>query len=279
MTASENYTYERIAKAIDFIQENRLRQPQLEEIAAHVNMSPTHFQRVFADWAGISPKRFLQYSTLQHAKSLLKTEHTLFDTTETVGLSTTSRLHDLFVSFEAMTPNEFKQQGKGIAIHYSFVSTLFGEALVASTTKGICYFHFITSEPEGLAHLNNEFPYAEFSEQHTDLHEQAKNLFDPETSVEHIKLHLKGTPFQLKVWSALLKIPFGELRSYGTIATEIGEENASRAVGTAIGKNPVAFLIPCHRVIQQSGNIGGYMWGETRKRALLAYEHCKSETV
>lgn len=237
-------------------------------------MSPFHFQRLFTEWAGVSPKKFLQYISLQHAKQLLKNkEVTLFDVTHEMGLSGTGRLHDLFVNIEGMTPGEYKNGGAKLCIHYSYAQSPFGKLLVASTYKGVCAMFFMEHEDLALEQLQVAFPNAQLICQIDELQTNALRFFDQDWDhLPSVKLHLKGTDFQLKVWEALLKVPQGTLCSYGDIAQRIQSPKASRAVGTAIGSNPVAFLIPCHRVIQSSGAFGGYMWGPTRKKAIIGWE-------
>lgn len=266
--------YQRVEKAIAFIRANALRQPSLGEIAEAVHVSPQHFQRLFVEWAGVSPKKFLQYTSLNHAKQLLKNESaTLFDTAHDVGLSTSSRLHDLFVNIEGMTPGEFKNGGAALTINYSTHSTKFGNVLVASTTKGVCFMGFDTEKLSAYDDVMNRFPNAKFLEQKDDFQDKALEIFSCDWSnLKTVKLHLKGSDFQLNVWRALLTIPSASLNTYGQLAEGLGNAKASRAVGTAIGSNPVAFLIPCHRVIQSSGHLGGYMWDENRKSALIAWE-------
>ncbi|QNF33762.1 methylated-DNA--[protein]-cysteine S-methyltransferase [Adhaeribacter swui] len=274
MNAQDLLHYNRIAEAIDYIQTNFKSQPNLEEVAEKVHLSPFHFQRVFNEWAGTSPKKFLQYTTVNYAKRLLtENQVTLFDAAYHTGLSSTSRLHDLFVNIEGMTPAEYKNGGKTLTINYSFAATLFGNMIIASTAKGVCYMAFHENEKLSLAALQAKFQNATFR-QHQDLVQQNALLFFNHdwTQLNQVKLHLKGTPFQLKVWEALLKIPLGQLATYGSIARQVELPHASRAVGTAIGSNPVAFLIPCHRVIQASGNLGGYMWGTTRKKVIIGWE-------
>lgn len=274
MGAQNNIDYGRIAEAIEYIKANFKSQPNLDEVAGEVHLSPSHFQRMFTDWAGTSPKKFLQFTSVEHAKKVLKEEQaTLFDTTLETGLSSTSRLHDLFVSIEGMTPAEYKNGGKNLHINYSFAESPFGQLLVASTSKGICAMAFENNEEEALQNLQKKFPNATFKRNLDLLQQNALFIFQNDWSkLNQIKLHLSATPFQLKVWDALLKIPQGKLTSYGAIAKEIAAPRASRAVGTAIGSNPVAFLIPCHRVIQASGNLGGYAWGNTRKTAMIGWE-------
>jgi len=266
--------YQRIEKAIQFIRSNFKNQPNLNEVAAHVALSPFHFQRLFTDWAGVSPKKFQQYLSLEHAKSILKSDKkaTLFDVTHYTGLSGTGRLHDLFISIEGMTPGEFKNEGSNLLISYSFSDTPFGKVIIGSTFKGICYLSFIESEKSGKENLMSYFSKAKFEEKKSELHQTALSFFERHVAHQKLKLHLKGTEFQLKVWEALLKIPSGQLLSYGHLANNIKSPKASRAVGSAIGSNPVAFLIPCHRVIQAGGNFGNYMWGPDRKASIIGWE-------
>ena len=266
--------YNRIAEAIEYIKQNFRDQPNLDEVAQKVHLSPFHFQRLFNEWAGTSPKKFLQYISIEHAKKLLKdSQATLFDTAMETGLSGTSRLHDLFINIEGMTPAEYKNGGKSLSINYSFAESPFGNIIVASTAKGVCYMAFNDEEDSALADLKTIFPNASFTRKLDMIQQNALFIFQSDWSkLNQIKLHLKGTEFQLKVWETLLKIPMGGLATYGSIAKRIEKANASRAVGTAIGQNPVAYLIPCHRVIQSSGEFGGYMWGSTRKSAILGWE-------
>lgn len=277
MKENTQYTYDTIAKAIEYIKQNFKKQPSLDELAKHVHLSPFHFQRLFSEWAGVSPKKFIQYLSVDYAKSLLKEKQaSLFDATYHTGLSSTSRLHELFVNIEGMSPMEYKNHGKGLLISFSFYESAFGKVIAANTQKGICYLAFYEDETIAIAEMKKRFSAAEFHHQSTAMQASALQLFHGETDLPSIKLHLKGTPFQLKVWQALLSIPQGQLISYGNLAQKIETEKASRAVGTAIGSNPIAYLIPCHRVIQSTGNIGGYMWGETRKNAIIAWEASKN---
>ncbi|WP_308003105.1 methylated-DNA--[protein]-cysteine S-methyltransferase [uncultured Chryseobacterium sp.] len=277
MSTQNQIDYERIAKAIDYIRSNFKLQPSLEEVAEKIHLSPAHFQKMFSDWAGTSPKKFLQFISLEHAKSLLKEEKaSLFDTAYETGLSSTSRLHDLFVKIEGMSPAEYKNGGKSLNINYSFSESPFGKVIAASTEKGICYMAFETDHHKALGDLQAKFPNASFFERKDDFQSNALSIFSKDwTELNTIKLHLKGTDFQLKVWESLLTIPMGKLSTYGNLADKIGNPNASRAVGTAIGSNPVAFLIPCHRVIQSTGKIGGYMWGSERKQLIIGWESSK----
>lgn len=274
MSEQQSINYKRIAEAIDFIKNNFRDQPNLDEVAAHVNLSPFHFQRLFSDWAGTTPKKFLQYISIEHAKKILmERQATLFETAFEAGLSGTGRLHDLFVKIEGMSPAEYRDGAKNLSINYNFSESPFGKLIVSSTMKGVCYMAFEENEVKALSDLKEKFPKATFTHSTDELQRNAMFIFQSDwRNLSEIKLHLKGTDFQLKVWEALLKIPMGMLTTYGKIAEKIGNDNASRAVGTAIGSNPVAFLIPCHRVIQSTGNIGGYMWGTTRKTAIIGWE-------
>ncbi len=278
MLTNEKTNYNRITEAIEYIKANFKEQPNLDEIAKKINLSPFHFQRLFTEWAGVSPKTFLQYISIEYAKKLLKeNKETLLETTYKTGLSGTGRLHDLFVKIEGMTPAEYKNGGKNLVINYSFDESPFGNIIVASTEKGVCYLAFFEEIQEGFLLLKNEFPNALFHEKSDSFQQNALIIFQNDWSkLNQVKLHLKGTDFQLKVWEALLKIPMGKLSTYGNIAASIENPKASRAVGTAIGKNPVTFLIPCHRVIQSTGIIGGYMWGNTRKTAIIGWECSKT---
>jgi AraC family transcriptional regulator of adaptative response/methylated-DNA-[protein]-cysteine methyltransferase len=277
MTTQEEYNYRRIAEAIEYIQAHFRVQPALHEVARHIHLSPYHFQRLFTEWAGVSPKKFLQYISVEHAKQVLKDgQSTLFDAAYRTGLSGTGRLHDLFLSIEGMTPGEFKNGGKNLSIVYEFLHTPFGRALAAATEKGVCFMAFDDNEENVLDELFRHFPNATFRRQFSPYISAIHQIFEPDTNgMTHLKLHLRGTPFQLKVWEALLKVPNGNLTTYGELATQVDQQGASRAVGTAVGKNPVAFLIPCHRVIRSNGLVGGYRWGTTRKTAMIGWEAAK----
>ncbi|HVW59274.1 MAG TPA: methylated-DNA--[protein]-cysteine S-methyltransferase [Puia sp.] len=270
--------YDRIATAIDYIRTHFKEQPDLNVVAEKIHLSPFHFQRLFTDWAGVSPKKFLQYLSIEHAKSMLQDKGaTLFDTAFDTGLSGTGRLHDLFIGIEGMTPGEYKNGGEALPINYSFAESPFGEIIVASTPKGICYLAFIDDRDKALAELKAQFPNARYRQTVDLIQQNALYIFSQDwSSLSDVKLHLKGTPFQLKVWEALLNIPMGRLSTYGAISETIGNPAASRAVGSAIGSNPVAFLIPCHRVIRSTGDTGGYHWGGTRKRAIIGWEAAKT---
>ncbi len=279
MTDQQHINYQRIEKAITYINDHFKDQPSLEEIAAAIHVSPFHFQRMFTEWAGVSPKKFMQYMSVEYAKGLLKNRNaTLWDTAYETGLSGTSRLHDLFINIEGMTPGEYKNGGAGLNINYSFAESPFGKLIVASTAKGVCHMFFEEDESRALAELKKRFPGATYYQITDKFQQDALFIFQKDWKyLDQIKLHLAGTPFQIKVWESLLKIPMGCLRTYGDIAQSIDKPNASRAVGTTIGANPVAFLIPCHRVIRGSGKIGGYMWGPARKTAIIGWEAAQNE--
>ncbi len=274
MKEQEKTNYSRIEEAISYINNNFKSQPSLEEIAAKIHVSPFHFQKIFTEWAGVSPKEFLQYISIDYAKNLLKERQlTLSDAAYDTGLSGASRLHDLFIKIEGMTPGEFKNGGENLLINYSYAESPFGKMLVASTSKGICQMSFIESEQKAFNELQQSFPNARYKQVVDLIQQNALYIFTHDWSkLDQIKLHLKGTEFQIKVWETLLKIPVGGLSTYGNIAKEIGNTNAARAVGTAIGSNPIAYLIPCHRVIRSTGVIGEYMWGTVRKTALIGWE-------
>ncbi len=270
--------FERIEKAIIFITEHFKEQPELDEVAKQVYLSPYHFQRMFKNWAGVSPKKFLQYISIEHAKALLHNNASLADVSFETGLSGASRLHDLFVNIEGMTPGEYKNGGESLQINYSHAETPFGDVLIASTQKGICHIAFTQGQSTTVNELKSIFPNAVI-EQKTDLLQQtALQVFNgsPQNSSQ-LKLHLKGTPFQLKVWQALLNIPSGQLSTYSAVAQKIHAPKAQRAVGSAIGCNPVAYLIPCHRVIRSTGIFGEYRWGSARKSALIGWEAARAD--
>jgi AraC family transcriptional regulator of adaptative response/methylated-DNA-[protein]-cysteine methyltransferase len=265
--------FQRIEKAIHFIKDHFKEQPELDEIAAHIHLSPFHFQRLFKDWAGVSPKKFLQYISVEYSKQLLDKQLSLSDTSFETGLSGTSRLHDLFISIEGMTPGEYKNGGENLLINYSHAETPFGDVLIASTPKGICHLSFIDRLEEGVNELKQSFEQAQFVQKTDILQQNALTIFNRDWSdLSQVKLHLKGTAFQLKVWQALLQIPTGTATTYTDIANKIRLPKAVRAAGTAIGHNPVAFLIPCHRVIRSTGITGGYRWHPDRKTAMIGWE-------
>ncbi|MHA4847608.1 bifunctional helix-turn-helix domain-containing protein/methylated-DNA--[protein]-cysteine S-methyltransferase [Flavitalea antarctica] len=278
---TQEINYQRIATAIAYIRNNFREQPDLDKVAAEIHLSPFHFQKMFSEWAGVSPKKFLQYLTVEHAKNILRqNKATNADVAFETGLSGTGRLHDLFISIEGMTPGEYRNGGQDLLINYSFAASPFGRVLTGSTSKGICFMAFADEDATALESLKLKFPKAAYR-QSTDRNQQnALSVFTRDgQSLTKIKLHLKGSPFQLKVWETLLRIPSGNLETYGGIASKVQNPAASRAVGTAIGENPVAYLIPCHRVIQAAGRMGGYHWGQTRKAAMIGWEAAQLEPV
>ena len=263
--------YQLIEQAIQYIETNLNRQPDLDEIAAACGLSEYHFQRIFTRWAGISPKRFMQFLTKEHAKELLARSGNLLDTTHQVGLSSLGRLHDLFITTEAVTPGEYRSHGAGLTIHYGLHPTPFGRCLIAATERGICHLSFVqTGEGAAIDQLAAEWREAGMTEDHRSTAPLVSHIFSG--SGTPLKLHLRGTNFQIKVWEALLNIPAGGVTTYEQIAGRIGSPKAVRAVGTAVGHNPVAVLIPCHRVIRKAGGFGNYRYGTARKKALLAME-------
>jgi AraC family transcriptional regulator of adaptative response/methylated-DNA-[protein]-cysteine methyltransferase len=281
MKENEKTNFSRIEEAIDYITTHFKTQPGLDEVAQKVHLSPYHFQRLFTDWAGVSPKKFLQYISVEYAKNILKEKQaSLFEAAFETGLSGTGRLHDLFINIEGMTPGEYKNGGESLLINYSFAESPFGDILVASTHKGICHMAFAEDEQQALAVLQKEFPNAQYKQMVDLIQQNALYIFTKDwKNLSKIKLHLKGTAFQIKVWETLLKIPMGQLSTYRDIAEKLQNPKASRAVGSAIGDNPVAFLIPCHRVIQSTGAFGQYHWGSTRKTAMIGWEAAKTSST
>ncbi len=275
--------YERIELAIRFLQSHHHEQPALSEMARSVNLSEYHFQRLFSRWVGISPKRFMQYLTKEQAKHLLTQSKDLLSVSHATGLSGPSRLHDLFVTCEAVTPGEYKQRGEGVEIRYGIHPSPFGECLVALTDRGICNLMFVQDHEQDAAitFLRDNWPAAEFTEDYSGTRvviEQMMELFQTRSSTP-LRLFLSGTNFQIKVWEALLQILPGSVVSYEDVAIHIGMPGASRAVGNAISRNPIPVLIPCHRVIRKSGEFGYYRWGASRKKALLGWEMAKVDLV
>ena len=267
--------YLRIEQAITYLENHYKDQPSLEEIATNIGLSEFHFQRVFTRWAGVSPKRFLQFLTKEGAKDLLNQSENLLDTTHQVGLSSLGRLHDLFVTTEAVTPGEYKSRGEGVTIRYGIHLTPFGKCLIGLTERGICHLGFVqTSEGDAIDNLVSDWKEARMIEDYRATAALVEPIFDLRynTRIKPLTLYLRGTNFQLKVWEALLAIPAGSVTTYEGIASRIGKPAATRAVGTAVGYNPIAVLIPCHRVIRKVGEFGNYRYGPLRKKALLAYE-------
>ena len=265
--------YLRIEQAILYLETHYKDQPSLEDVAANVGLSEYHFQRLFTRWAGVSPKRFLQFVTKESAKELLKRSENLLDTTHQIGLSSLGRLHDLFVTTEAVTPGEYKSSGAGVTIRYGIHPTPFGKCLIATTDRGICHLGFVqSSEGDAIDELVAEWKQAKMIEDSKSTELMLEPIFDLDYRGKPLGLHLRGTNFQLKVWEALLQIPAGTVTTYKGIAERIGNPKALRAVGTAVGHNPIAVLIPCHRVINTVGEFGKYRYGAVRKKALLVRE-------
>ena len=271
--------YLRIEQAILYLENHYKDQPSLEDVAANIGLSEYHFQRLFTRWAGVSPKRFLQFVTKENAKGLLDRSENLLDTTHQTGLSSLGRLHDLFVNTEAVSPGEYKSRGAGVTIRYGIHPTPFGKCLIATTDRGICHLGFVqTGEGDAIDNLVADWKQATMIEDHKSTSSLVEPIFDLGYRGKPLSVHLRGTNFQLKVWEALLQIPTGAVTTYEGIASRIGKPNAMRAVGTAIGHNPIAVLIPCHRVIRKVGEFGNYRYGALRKKALLAREFSVSHT-
>ncbi len=268
--------YKTVEKAIGYLEENFQDQPSLEKIAASVHLSKYHFQRTFKRWAGVTPSQFLHYLTVEYAKERLQEAQSIFDTTLDAGLSSPGRLHDLFVTFEAMTPGEYKNLGKDLVIHYGIHPSPFGECLLATTERGICALRFISpdGEEQVIEQLKSEWSEATFVREQELTGEVVRKLFSPYKPEKRreFHLHLKGTNFQYQVWQALLKVPPGSMVTYGDVANKMGKPTAARAVANAVANNPVAYLIPCHRVIRSTGKAHQYRWGSTRKKAILGWE-------
>ena len=270
--------YQIVEQAIKYLETNFREQPELSDVARHVGLSEAHFQRLFRRWAGISPKRFLQYLTAQHARELLTNSRSVLDVSYAVGLSGGGRLHDLMLNVVAATPGEVKSGGAGMDIKYGFHESPFGEAMIATTDRGLCALAFVQHDDREhlLDELHARWPAAEISESKIATQKYARMIFGD--SAGDITLFVKGTNFQIRVWEALLRVPSGRAVTYEDIAFSIGQPTAVRAVGAAVGQNPIAYLIPCHRVLRKSGVFGEYHWGSTRKKALLVYESARSES-
>lgn len=273
---SSTTDYERVARAIAYLYRHAGMQPDLAAIARHVHLSEFHFQRLFLRWAGVSPKRFLQHLTLERAKARIACFGSVMEASADVGLSGPGRLHDLFVTLEAMSPGEYKSGGAGLEIAFGIHESPFGPVLIASTARGICALRFLERAGKRAAEdvLRSEWPEARLEIDRTQVRELGARIFAPLSSPSEkpLALLVKGTNFQMQVWRALLRLPVGALATYGAIAARLRRPGGARAVGTAVAANPIAYLIPCHRVIRESGHLGGYRWGETRKAAILGWE-------
>lgn len=280
MNNNNTYTYEQIARAIDYLTANFREQPPLSQLAETANLSEFHFQRLFTEWAGVSPKKFSQYLTLEYAKAQLREGAPLAAVAQDSGLSGTGRLHDLFVTIEGVTPGQFKQAGAGLLLTYGLFDSPFGTYVMGLINGKIALLHFLTDEDESAKRAREitamAWPEATLQYDSSAVQPVADQIFPLASAVpppqQRLQVLLRGTSFQLKVWEALLKIPEGRLASYDQIAVAIGQPAASRAVGTAIGSNPVGYLIPCHRIIKKTGLFGGYRWGSGRKQAMLGWE-------
>jgi AraC family transcriptional regulator of adaptative response/methylated-DNA-[protein]-cysteine methyltransferase len=276
MFSQASIDYKRIEKAIQFLAENFHSQPSLKEIAGNIHVSEFHFQRLFTRWVGISPKRFLQFLTKEHAKTLLEKSINLLDVTYESGLASPGRLHDLFVTCEAVTPGQYKTRGAGLEIAYGYHATPFGECMLAKTDRGICGLSFVQigGRQPVFADLKNRWANAKLVENPQVTQSLVRQIFSPSQTKNAAPLHLilNGTNFQIKVWEALIKIPMGAVVSYESVAAHIGMPKAARAVGNAVGSNPVSFIIPCHRVIRKTAEFGNYGGGVARKLAILGWE-------
>lgn len=280
MTREDNrYHFNVMRRAIDAIDAAGGRQMPLDELARRLDMSPAHFQRVFSRWVGVSPKKYQQYLTLDHAKSLLTGHFTMLDAAYEAGLSGTGRLHDLFLRWEAMSPGEYARMGEGLTVFWGWFDSPFGPALVMGTERGICGIAFAaeTGAEAAMEDLTGRWPKADFVEDPMMLRPWVLNAFGAASNDIKTPIYMIGAPFQIKVWEALMRIPSGQVTTYSEIAKSIGNPRAVRAVGTAVGRNPVSWLIPCHRALRKSGGLGGYHWGLPVKRALLAWEGARAD--
>jgi AraC family transcriptional regulator, regulatory protein of adaptative response / methylated-DNA-[protein]-cysteine methyltransferase len=262
--------YARIERAIRFLEDRHHEQPALEDLAGHLGLSPFHLQRLFSRWAGVSPKRFLQFLTVEHAKAALRESRSVLEAAYATGMSGPGRLHDLFVAVEAVTPGEFKSGGAGLTLRWGLSESPFGTCFLAATDRGVCALSFVRGQAEGLEALRTEWPSARLVEERREMVALTERIFS--SAGKAPGLLLKGTNFQLKVWSALLRVPQGAVTSYEALAADAGLRGATRAVASAVAANPVAYLIPCHRVIRKSAQLGEYHWGAHRKQAILAWE-------
>lgn len=279
---SQQLNYERVADAIEYLNNHFREQPELQDVAAHVHLSPEHFQRIFTEWAGVSPKKFTQYLTIDYLRSRFHEFSSVQDAADASGLSSQSRVYDLFVNIEGVTPDEFRQQGRGVQIRYGFHDTPFGECFIAATERGVCGLSFVSdaSPQVEFGRFEQKWKFAQIEENQEFTRKIIETVFHPVANRSpKITLLVQGTNFQLKVWEALLNIPAGSVTTYEHIARSIGHPNAMRAVGTAIGSNPVGYLIPCHRVIKKAGQIGQYHWGAVRKRAIIGWEMAHATTA
>lgn len=276
-----NINYQRIEQAIKYLEDNFQRQPELDEVAERVHLSPFHFQRIFTEWAGISPKRFLQFLTVDFLKSKLTESRNIVEAAEAAGLSSQSRVYDLFTTLEAVTPQEYKLRGSGIRIEYGFHETPFGSVLIGVTDRGICWLSFVNMDDEPKAEMEKMKEHWHNSVFHQDqklTSDFVEKIFGHEVTQTQSKIHVlvKGTNFQVKVWEALLRLPIGSVTTYQNIARQINNPKAMQAVGSAVGSNHIAYLIPCHRVIRKDGILGEYRWSAARKKSIIGWEMAKA---
>lgn len=279
VSTETNINYQRIEQAIKFLEENFQRQPELDEVAEKVHLSPFHFQRIFTEWAGISPKRFLQFLTVDYLKKKLLQSKNLIDAADAAGLSSQSRVYDLFTTLEAVTPQEYKLKGSGIRIEYGFHETPFGTCLLGVTERGICWLSFVNVDDDPRHELESMKEHWHNSVFHQDqalTGEFVQRIFGPLQSHEKLHVLVKGTNFQVKVWEALLRLPMGAVTTYQGIAEQIQNPKAMQAVGSAVGSNHIAYLIPCHRVIRKDGILGEYRWSASRKKSIIGWEMAKA---
>ncbi|WP_046243326.1 bifunctional transcriptional activator/DNA repair enzyme AdaA [Hymenobacter terrenus] len=267
--------YQRIEQAIGFLTDHFLEQPSLEEVAARVQLSPFHFQRLFVDWVGLSPKKFLKYLTSNYLKDKIRETQSVLEAADLAGFSSQSRVYDLFVTVEGMTPQEYKSQGLGLQITYGYHPSPFGMCFIAVTARGICGLRFIdeSRQRDEFARFLQQWPAAELLHDPQVTQPYVQRIFQPAAGYpERLQVLVQGTAFQVKVWEALVDIPFGSVRSYQQVADDIGQPTATRAVGMAAARNPLLYLIPCHRIICQDGTVGNFHWGQARKKAMIGYE-------
>jgi AraC family transcriptional regulator, regulatory protein of adaptative response / methylated-DNA-[protein]-cysteine methyltransferase len=275
VTTGTHINYQRIEQAIRYLEENFQRQPELDEVAEKVHLSPFHFQRIFTEWAGISPKRFLQYLTVDFLKKKLQETRNLNEAAEAAGLSAQSRVYDLFTTLEAVTPLEYKQRGRGIRVEYGIQETPFGQALMGVTERGVCWLSFLSTDEDPrfeLEKMKEHWHQSVFHHNEPVTNEYMQKIFSRKSTSDKVHLLVKGTNFQVKVWQALLQLPMGSVTTYQDIACRIHQPRALQAVGSAVGSNHIAYLIPCHRVIRKDGVLGQYRWDAVRKKSIIGWE-------
>ncbi|WP_259067069.1 methylated-DNA--[protein]-cysteine S-methyltransferase [Mucilaginibacter sp. X4EP1] len=282
MSKDLTVNYYRIEKAIGYLTANFRAQPDLGEIAEKINVSPFHFQRMFLDWVGLTPKKFIQYLTLEHLKKQIYATQNVIEAADIAGLSSQSRVYDLFVNIEGVSPQQFKSSGVGLEIFYGYHATPFGMCFIAVTERGVCDFHFIDEDAQRneFTNFSQKWQFASLVHRPDLTQTYIQKIFKPEaTNHQKLNLLVQGTEFQIKVWQALVSIPFGNVRSYEQISATIGHTGSVRAVASAAGKNPISYLIPCHRIICKSGEVGNFSYGKVRKQALIAWEMATREII